>query len=39
MLPRITNAIRKISNEYNIELKLIYDIKNKGSVKELDENI
>ena len=36
MLPRITNAIKKISNEYNIELKLIYDIMNKGSVKELD---
>ena len=37
MFPRITDAIKKISNKYKIELQLIYDIKNKGIVKVLNE--
>ena len=36
MLPRVTNAIKKIAKKYYIELKLIYNIKDKGIIKEIN---
>lgn len=38
MHPRITNSLKKISKDYKIKLKLIYNIKDKGRVKEINKN-
>jgi glycosyltransferase involved in cell wall biosynthesis len=38
MFPRITNAIKKLSRNYTVELRLIYNIKNKGVVREINKN-
>ncbi len=37
MFPRITKAIQMISHKYRIELKLIYNFKDKGPVSEINE--
>ena len=38
MHPRITGAIKKISKNYKVELRLIYNMRDKGAVKEANKN-
>ncbi len=38
MHPRITRAFKKISKNYKVELRLIYNIKDKGIVKEVNKS-
>lgn len=38
MHPRITRALKRISKNYKVELRLIYNIKDKGIVKEINKS-
>lgn len=39
MHPRITNSLKKISKDYKIKIKLIYNIKDKGLAKEINKEL
>ena len=39
MYPRITNSLKKISKDYKIKIKLIYNIKDKGLAKEINKEL
>ena len=38
MHPRITDALKKISKNYQVELRLIYNLRGKGAVREVNKN-